>query len=212
MTKREKFEDRIAQKIKQLENGIYEDIEMDNQEAQQKLQYLYSIQRQESLENKLRNPKVFVSFAGDAGNQFLTEVSREIGKLKTDSGERFQAFNGMRMKGDPFVLTHIVETIRQCCIFIGILTKEYKLNSSDDEEGSYAPGSWVLLEAGMAISLGLRVIFLVEEGIHKNFWLDPLGAWRHAKFKTDARQVGVNFVMHLIQTHYRELQNDSEYL
>ena len=175
----------------------------------QRIEYLDVLELRYIVENKLIHPKVFISFAGKVGEKLMHKAFGEIRKMKApDTGTSFLVETGMGKRGEPEVMRHIVDKIKPCCIFLGILTREHSLQNSDDEHNSYAPRSWVLFEAGIAIGLGLRIVFLVEDGVHKNFWFDPLGHWRHAKFDRDetAFRKGVSMATQLIKEHYRSLK------
>ena len=58
---------------------------------------------------------------------------------------------------------------------------------------------------GMAISLGLRCVILVESGIHKKFWFEVVGRWRQVKFERHAFDASLKLTIDLIREHYNEL-------
>jgi len=204
------FESKVAKKRKEILLKSETSSEEESREAGQRASYLNRLLHMERSENRLHSPEVFLSFAGGNGESLYKEVIPALRSLKIP-GERkkFQVLTGMSAKGKPRVMKHIVSKVEQCCIFFGILTREHEISSIDDEGGRYAPGAWVLLEAGMAIGLGLRVVFFVERGVHKGFWLDPLGSWRHAKFDTKSYQSSLKLATGLVLEHYEELRKST---
>lgn len=178
-------------------------------ESESKKRYLQKILVEEEQNNKLNEPKVFVSFTGATGRDLLEEVIKKINHTKTtDTKVNFRARNGMRadQAGKSDVMDHVIEQIKPCCIFVGILTKEYELTDINPKGGNFAPGGWALLEAGMALSLGLPVIFFFQDGIHEEFWKKYLGHKKHVKFelKTYKRELGL--LMKRVEEAYKELR------
>lgn len=174
----------------------------------QRINYLERLNSFERRDNRLIKPTVFLSFAGKLSESMIQDVYPEIRKLTTpDTGERFEVNTGMSREGKPMVMDHIIEKMESCCIFLGILTKEHRLYEGDDDGNNHTPGAWVILEAGIAIGLGLRVIFLVENGIHESFWYNPLGSWRHAMFERENYRSGLAGAKNLILEHYRNLRS-----
>jgi hypothetical protein len=175
----------------------------------QRIDYIDKVSNQYRSEDKLRAPKVFISFAGQEGYKLMETIWRDIRNIRTpDTGNAFGVETGMKGTGEPEVMRHVINKIEPCCIFLGILTAEDVLQQKDEDGNNFAPGPWVLLEAGIAIGLGLRIVFLVEEGIHRKFWFDPLGAWRHAKFEkgSETYKQGLKVAAGLILEHYRNLR------
>jgi len=173
-----------------------------------RLDLLDQLLREEQRENRLVEPYVFLSFAGNEGENLIQDVLPAIRRLRVPGGSgTFKVETGMAIRGRTNVLDHVTERIAPCCIFVGIMTKEHPLDGvKDDEGGTFAPGAWVLLEAGIARGLGLEIIFLVENGIHGSFWKNAFGHIRQAKFDRSNYKPGLDFVCELVLEHYRELR------
>lgn len=241
----DKLKEVVDEKRDQLKGSIPALGPAERLEVESKLEYLDALLDEEARDNRLKEPRVFISYAEQSGDQLLKKVWGKIRQLE----ENFQVESGMRTHGDPEVMTHIVRIMRQCCIFVGIFTAEYQLHSRRKSSASRVdnswpgqrsigtsettgekhavtnrtvtkqdlskaghdvrpgiPSSWVILEAGMAQSLGLPVVLLVENGIHPDFWFKAMGHWRQAHFRRDNPEPGLAFLATLIQEHYRRLR------
>jgi hypothetical protein len=172
-----------------------------------RIELLDDLLREEERQNRLVRPRIFLSFAGK-GQTLVKDVIRSLRKTPVPgSDQTFGVENGMKIEGDPLVLAHIRERIEPCFVFLGIMTREYQLGGSS--EGQYAPGAWVLLEAGMAASLDLDVLFLIENGIHDSFW-------RHHDHVTQAHfdranlGPGLKHAEAIIQGYFRKRKRRSE--
>ncbi len=203
------LEQKIQYALKQINKTLANLDDLAESEVEAKRAYLDMMLQEEMHNNKLSNPKVFVSFAGSTGRQIFEDVIKRINQTKTpDKLISFHAQHGMRIdgKGESEVRNHILSAMKPCCIFIGILTEEYQLTGG---EGRFAPGGWSLFEAGMALSLGLPVIFFFQEGIHDEFWKKYLGDKRHVPFTLKTYQRGLGSLMKRIQEAYRDLRKGS---
>lgn len=206
MTRELTFEERIIKKRSEVAANLPHLSGESRQASIKRLGYLEHLVHDERRENRLRTPKIFLSFAGDAGEDLIQDVFPALRKLQVPNSDRtFKVETGMSATGKPQVMDHIVSKVEKCCIFFGILTREHKIGHADDEGGSHAPGAWVVLEAGMAIGLDLRVVFFVEQGVHKGFWQGPMGSWRHARFERSSYRSGLRVATGLVLEHYKEL-------
>ncbi|KYK38476.1 MAG: hypothetical protein AYK18_07325 [Theionarchaea archaeon DG-70] len=170
-----------------------------------RIKYLESLLNEYRKEDRLREPKVFISFSGEIGYKLMKQAHNSLRQTESFPGRpNFGVETGMKASGSPIVLDNITAHMEPCCLFLGILTKEYDLSTEDNEGNRGAPGAWVLYEAGMAISLGLRCVLLVESGIHKKFWFEVVGRWRQAKFERHAFDAGFRFAVELLKEHYNE--------
>jgi hypothetical protein len=107
---------------------------------------------------------------------------------------------------EPKVIEHIASTMRRCCICVVILTREHRTAIPDKEGNIAVPGGWSILEAGMAIGLGLPVIFFFDKGVHQEYWKDFLGDRRHVAFEGETyKGKPLDFLMIRIRDDYRKL-------
>lgn len=208
MPREKSFEDEIMLTIEEVRRTIGAHSFVEESEAERKLTCLGKVLDEEAQEIRFLRPRVFVSFAGSTGQRILTPLLREINKLRTGTMVNFEALHGMAIEGNPEVMRGILGEMQRCCVFVGIMTKEHQLMDDQDEEGGrFAPGHWLQVEMGMAIALGMRVVLLVEEGVHKKFWIDTLGNWKQAKFSWDRLGAGLRDAAKLIGEHYADMQN-----
>lgn len=151
---------------------------------------------------RLLKPTVFLSFAGESGEKLVDQVYAAIRKTPAcPFGPHFDVETGMRQSGHPEVMKHIKMHLRRSCIFLGIMTAEIPLATPEDS-GGFAPGAWVLIEAGMASALDIPCVLLVEEGVHESFWKEQLGSIRHVHFSKRSLAADLGHVMLRLQEHY----------
>ena len=198
-------------RIKSTMKALQEEIAMEDEEFEHdKLKRIYLLDgllREERRENRLLNPTIFLSFAGSQGEKMIQDVLPSLRGQKVPGTNRgFLVETGMATRGQPKVMEHIVEKMEPCFLFFGILTCEFRLDQDDGDGGAYAPGAWVLLEAGIAIELGLRVVFFVEHGVHRSFWLEPFREWRHARFDPNKYLAGMSLAREIVVGHYKDLR------
>lgn len=210
MTAEPQFLERARQKFHDLQAQARGLTEAERREVLAKMAYLQQVIREEEEGHSLnvRMAQVFVSFAGRPAEAVFSEVLRAINALRIDDTDtKFRARHGMGFeeRGKPDVLEHIAMSMKECSIFVGILTKEHELVHQDKKGNNFAPGSWAIIEAGMAIGLGLQVVFFIEEGVHTDFWFQTLGSQRHAHFEHKNRHHRIRSLMTLIQQRYRAL-------
>jgi hypothetical protein len=204
---KDSFEGQAEKKKEYLKKKIEEEDHDNREDLGKRISMIDELVRADLEANKLSNPKIFVSFAGEYGAELASGlVIPALRRLKIpDTGRGFETRNGMMSHGDPEVIRHISGMIDQCCIFFGILTKEFKIEASGPIR--WAPGGWVLLEAGMALSKGLRIVLFVEQEVHKNFWFNMLGSVRHAAFDRNKPTPGINLAKVLVLENYQSLRH-----
>jgi hypothetical protein len=202
---------RIKNTMKALQAEVATEDEEQDQDNLKRIYLLDELLREERRENRLLNPTIFLSFAGAQGEKMLQDVLPSLrGQKIPGKNKGFLVETGMATRGQPRVMGHIVEKMEPCFLFFGILTCEFRLDQDDGDGGSYAPGAWVLLEAGIAIELGLRVVFFVENGVHRSFWLEPFREWRHARFDPVKYLAGLGLAKEIIVEHYKDLKLRTE--
>lgn len=160
----------------------------------------------EQRENRLVDPHIFLSFAGNEGENLIQEVLPALRKLRVPGGGTFKVETGMAIRGKTNVLDHVTSKMAKCCIFFGIMTGEFPLEVRDDEGGTFAPGAWVLLEAGIARGLGLEIVFFVEHGVHGSFWKNAFGHVRQSRFRRSNYRADLALATELVLEHYTNLK------
>jgi hypothetical protein len=176
-----------------------------------RLDLLGQLLREEKRENRLVRPTIFLSFAGSVGETLIQTVIPALRKLRIPGSEKtFEVENGMKIDGAPVVLDHIREKVEPCFVFLGILTGKYQLEARDVKKAQYAPGAWVLLEAGIAVSLGLNVVYLIQDGVHDSYWHDTHAHVRHAHFGPGNYQAGLSHVRELVLEYYNKLRKGDQ--
>jgi hypothetical protein len=169
-------------------------------EANQRFAYIKRARERYLRRARLLRPKVFISFAGDVGEELSRKAYAAVRKTQAcPYGPHFEVENGMRDSGHPLVMEHIRLHLNRCCLFLGIVTAETPLAGGN---GSSAPGAWVLIEAGMATALEIPCVLLVEETVHESFWKEQLGSWRHVRFSRSAPEGDLNRAMLILQEHF----------
>src|SRR5258708_165351 len=173
---------RVAEALRKLERIPRSLNGSERLEQGAKIRYLERMRERAEENRSLDAPEVFVSFTSEIGREIMLAVIRQIDKRRVPGTNRsFHARHGMDLapRGRARVLDHIITRMRPCCIFVGILTKDWNIDGTN--EG--APGGWTLIEAGMALGLGLEVVFFLQEGISERFWRPFAGHVRHIRFK-----------------------------
>lgn len=175
-------------------------------DLQQRLVYLRRLKREWAMSNRLVEPRIFVSFAGEAGHQLHKIALNGVRNTTVATGgPRFEVSSGMRRAGDPNVLEQIQLQMSPCFGFLGILTKEYVLS-----DGQTMPGPWVIYETGMALAFRLRCVLLIEEGIHPDVWRKEVGHVRHVLFTKADFRTRLGDALNLFREHYmKDIVQDS---
>lgn len=172
----------------------------------ERLSYIKEAYRVDRIQNRLRQPAVFLSYAKKSGAELANDIRKTIRKTVAPAVNRnFELKTGFSRKGEPKVVNHIISEIEQCSIFVGVLTKEYEVKPQRGEGGGFIPGAWVLLEAGMAIELDLSIIYFVEKEVRRDFWLDQLGDWRHVEFQRRGLQSALETLKNAVVERYQAL-------
>jgi hypothetical protein len=132
------------------------------------------------------------------------------GLLRAESvypmGPRFEVRSGFIREGEGAVEDQIRSQMQLCCLFLGIMPALMQLEEKDrSSEGESAPGGWVGFEAGIAAGLGLPVTFLVEKGVHNEYWKKPVASSRHAVFEKDQIETGFPTALEILRGHYAKL-------
>jgi len=174
----------------------------EKEEIRWKIDFLAYMSEEWDRKTRLHQPKVFVSYSGRKA-PFL----RVLNRLHKHGA--FQYVHAMKSEGEPEVTQTILHKMRTCCLFLGILTKEYELNREDEEGNHFGPGKWAMLEIGMGLGFGLRPLLLVEEGIHRDYWYDqPTGMIRHVKFTDNNLDARIEDVIKRLDDLYRQLRRE----
>lgn len=208
MTNDDDFINKLETAIKKLEKKRDDAPGNKKRDLDMRIRYLEGLRREYEKENRLKEPRIFISFSGETGFELMNHVIKSLRQTESRlGGPRFRVKTGMRPDGPALVLPSIIKHMESCCIFLGILTEEYQLKNEDkDNEGNRSiPGPWALYEAGIAIGLGLRCVLLVESTVHKRFWFDILGGWKQVKFDKHAFDMGLKIAIDRIKEHYSEL-------
>lgn len=165
-----------------------------------KLDLLSQLRDRRTLLSAEDRARVFLSYAGDE-----LPFRRILTKLRAT--DWLEPVHAMASDGRFEVIDTITDRIRSCDLFVGILTPLYALDRKDDEGGDRAPGVWVLLEAGIALAFRIPVMFIFQDGIHKDYWqAGPTGAVRHVKFKNvEAMNGAIEQLIDRLRVCYGEL-------
>ena len=207
MTDIDDFREKIKNTISKLKKKLNNAPKDEKKDLVMRIEYLEFLQKQYEQENRLREPKVFVSFSGKDGEELMVRVLRALHQTESfPRAPNFDVVKGMKGDGPTEVLDFIRERMQLCYIFLGILTEKYTLDHIDEGGKKYVPAAWILIEAGMAIGLGLRCVFLAESNIHKRFWFDIIGGWRQVKFDKQNFDLRLEVAIKRIKKHYEELR------
>ena len=175
----------------------------EKEESRLKLEFLGYLREEWAMKTRLHERKVFISYSGRQ-DPFKTVV-RRLRQTKV-----FEPVHAMKSDGEPEVTPTILNKMRTCCLFLGILTREYDLDGTDSKGNKFAPGKWAMLEIGMALSFGLQPLLLVEEGIHRDYWYDqPIGMIRHVPFTESTLQAKIDDVIKRLDRRYQKLRNEN---
>lgn len=109
-------------------------------------------------------PVVFVSYS----KQTATTYFQYIKKLLED--QNFEVTTGFKkaQEDDGNVLKRVMTQLNNATLFLGILTKEYKIITNEGPK--WGPSVWTVEEKGMALALKRPLTLLIEKGVHEDFW------------------------------------------
>lgn len=200
------FSDRVSKARAELRSRLNEPSnDREQRDLQRRIHLLDRVEHEEEQANKIMRPKIFVSFAGEDGREIMERVIPSLRRLKVPgTGESFHVNTGMMRDGKPDVVEHIIDKMNECCIFFGILTEEFTASDSGHSNSS-VPGAWAMIEAGMALALGLNIIFFSHINIHRSFWFNPRGNFRHALFGQHNFEEALETAKRLVLEHYEEI-------
>lgn len=176
MEKNETFVDRLRIQLKKLSEeeatlGGSKDSQKRENDIYKKKLCLQKLKESYENDHKLEEPKVFISYTERYGSKIMRKLYSKIKHTKVPGqGRKFDPKHAMDDKGKPKVHDKVESEIRPCFLFLGILTREHLLSTGEGEEEQYAPGAWVLYEAGIAMGMGIPVHFIMEKGVKKEFW------------------------------------------
>ena len=147
---------------------------------EKKTQYLskrieYFTQRKEGVYFSRR---VFISYSKSSGSPYYYLLETALQK------EGFEVLNGFQTNrnNDGTVLKNVLNQIKISTIYVGILTREQKLDISDEDGNCFTPSIWTMEEKGMALGLGKPFVLLIQYGIHKHYWTKTSPNKIHAFF------------------------------
>jgi len=133
-----------------------------------------------SREDGLEIPRrAFVSYSKNSATMHYKAVRNYLEKDGFDVKDGFQDHK----KAEGKVLKTVLNQMRTCSLFIGILTQEYQYNHTGKMR--WSPSIWSLAEIGMAISIGIPYILLVQEEIHEDCWRKVSPEKVHFHFNDD---------------------------
>lgn len=169
--------------------------------------YMNSIERAYAEAIRIPEPRVFLSYAQrcqEYGKKAYNVVSNSK-SLARNLGSKFHVETGFRINGEAEVRDQVLRYLKSCCLFLGVMTAELRLDVEHKADGIAAPASWVVIEAGMAEALGIPVVLLVERGVHSHYWLMPFKIWRHIEFEKENFDFKLRDAVERLREQYRNL-------
>src|SRR5262245_25733744 len=134
----------IQEAITRIENTVEEGGNPYPSYAGAKMRCLQHMLLRAKESQKWIKPEVFVSYTGTKGYEIMVAVTRSINTTKAPgTNTTFHCTGGMDQRGDsqPEVLGHIIEKLRPCSLFVGILTREWEI-AAKKGSGGFGPGGW----------------------------------------------------------------------
>jgi hypothetical protein len=118
---------------------------------------------------------VFVSYSTNNG-KFFREVKQNL------AGAGLEVLTGFDVVPDATkVLDTVLSRLTRSSIYVGILTPDTYLESSDQHRVA-APGVWIMVELGMALALRKPFVLMIHKHIHRDFWRKVASEQQHLMF------------------------------
>jgi len=109
-------------------------------------------------------PTVFISYSANTGLVYYKYMEKNLKERGFDVLTGFQ-----RNEDDQsMVLKRVLKQIGRGTVYLGILTKEHKIQTG--EEIKWSPVVWTVEEKGMALALEKPFVLMIENGVHDDFW------------------------------------------
>ena len=164
-----------------------------------------TIPKLEQTDTILNVPKqVFVSFNVKTGFAFFNYVKIELEKAGFKVITGFDA-NDINAR-DRAVNTNIISKIRNCPLFLGIITHQHDYELSPS--GKYPPSAWVFVETGIAAGIeSMKSILMIHRNIHSIFWRPIFGHLQQILFDESDYIEATSQVLKYITAEYQRLRD-----
>jgi hypothetical protein len=143
---------------------------------------------------------VFISYSVNSGSVFFEKLRSRL------EGAGFEVVTGFqKAAGDRgSVLARILRQLRRSTLYLGLLTKEMRVKGPGGRD-QWSPSVWTMEEKGMALALRKPFVLLVQEGIHKDYWLKTAPDKVHITFAENDFEDKANEIVETIHDRYDEV-------
>lgn len=144
-------------------------------------------------------PRIFISYSKQNGTRYFVHVK----KLLTEFGyEVVTGFDDAK-EGQGQVLKNVLEQLKRSTVYLGILTKDVKIETPGAPR--WSPAVWVMEEKGMALGLEKAFVLLVDEDMDPDSWQKTSPQRIHIFFKDKNFLERLEQVVRAVDERYQEV-------